>query len=72
MLGPTVEGWSRVLGPIFEGGSLRFDRYLSVELYVGTDISVCTGVLGQILVWGAVIWDRYLSEGQCVGTDNSM
>jgi len=48
--------WSGVLGPLFDCGALCWDRYLSVERYVGADVAC-----------GAVCWDRNLSVWWCLG-----
>jgi len=57
---------SGLLGPIFECGSVYWERYLSVEPCVGTDILVWNGLLRPIFERGAVSWERLLSVERCV------
>jgi len=45
-----------VLGPIFECGTVCWDRYLSVNRWVGTLIGLWSGVLGPIFECEAVCW----------------
>jgi len=49
-----------VLGPIFESGMVRSDRYLSVERCIGTDIMMWSGGFGPIIKCGTLCWEGFL------------
>jgi len=53
--------YTTLVRPIIEYVVVGWDRYLSMERWVGTDTGVCSGGLGQVLEYVAVGWDRYLS-----------
>ena len=54
---------------IFEGGSVGWDRILSVQRCVGTDICVWNAVFGPIIECGFVVWNRYFNVKRFVGSD---
>ena len=59
-----------MLGPRFESGMVRSDRYLSVERCIGTDILVWSGGFGPIIKCGTLCWEGHLCVERYFGTEN--